>query len=40
MRKMPKLVSEMSTIEIKRLRHPGGDRNVTFAVGGIPGLLL
>jgi len=37
---MPKMVSEMSPIEVRRLRHPGSGRNVTFAAGGVSGLLL
>lgn len=37
---MPKMVSEMSPIEIKRLRHPGQGGNFTVAVGGVSGLLL
>ncbi|MDO6584820.1 integrase arm-type DNA-binding domain-containing protein [Salipiger sp. 1_MG-2023] len=37
---MPKMVPEMGALDIKRLRHPGRGRNVTFAVGGVPGLLL
>ena len=38
---MPKIVEEVSAIEVKRLKHPGGGRgNVTFAVGGVSGLLL
>lgn len=30
----------MSPLEVKRLEHPGRGRNVTFAVGGVAGLLL
>lgn len=37
---MPKAAPEMSAIEVKRLRHPGRGRNVTFAVGGVSGLQL
>ena len=37
---MPKLARELSPIEVKRLGHPGRGRNVTFAVGGVTGLLL
>lgn len=37
---MPKMVSEMSPIEIKRLRHPGRGGIFTVAVGGVSGLLL
>lgn len=37
---MPKVVKELSALEVKRLEHPGRGRNVTFAVGGVAGLLL
>lgn len=37
---MPRVAREMSAIEVKRLKHPGSGGNVTFAVGGVPGLLL
>lgn len=37
---MPKMVPELSPIEIKRLRHPGQGGNFTVAVGGVSGLLL
>lgn len=37
---MPKMVPELSPIEIKRLRHPGTGGNFTVAVGGVSGLLL
>ena len=37
---MPKVSSELSAIEVKRLAHPGGNRNVLFSVGGVPGLHL
>ncbi|MGC1495334.1 MAG: integrase arm-type DNA-binding domain-containing protein [Sulfitobacter sp.] len=37
---MPKIASELSAIEVKRLKHPGKGRNVTFAVGGVSGLYL
>lgn len=38
---MPKLVPEMSPIEIKRLSHPGrGRTNALYAVGGVSGLHL
>lgn len=30
----------MSALEVKRLKHPGGSHNVTYAVGGVAGLLL
>lgn len=37
---MPRVAKEFSALEVKRLKHPGGARNATFAVGGVPGLLL
>ncbi len=38
---MPRVAKELSAIEVKRLKHPGGhSRPVTFAVGGVAGLLL
>lgn len=38
---MPKMAAELSAIDVRRLKHPGGDRgNVTFAVGGVSGLIL
>ncbi len=37
---MPKISSELSAIDVKRLAHPGGKRNVRFSVGGVPGLHL
>ena len=37
---MPKKAKELSAVEVKRLMHPGTGRNVTFAVGGVDGLLL
>src|SRR5690606_2411970 len=37
---MPSMAAELSAIEIKRLKHPGRGRNVTVAVGGVPGLLM
>lgn len=37
---MPKMVSELSPIEVKRLSHPGKGRNAMFAVGGVSGLHL
>ena len=37
---MPKLAKELSPLEVKRLAHPGRGQNVTFAVGGVNGLLL
>lgn len=38
--KMPKMAAELSAIDVKRLAHPGGKRNVLFSVGGVPGLHL
>lgn len=37
---MPKMAKELSALEVRRLSHPGGKRNVTFAVGGVAGLHL
>ena len=37
---MPRVAKELSSLEVKRLRHPGRGGNVTFAVGGVSGLLL
>jgi integrase len=37
---MPKVAAELSAIDVKRLAHPGGKRNVLFSVGGVPGLHL
>ncbi|TJZ91650.1 DUF4102 domain-containing protein [Paracoccus gahaiensis] len=37
---MPKLVTELSPIEVKRLTHPGSGRNAMLAVGGVSGLYL
>jgi len=37
---MPKVAKELSPLEVKRLQHPGQGGNVTFAVGGVSGLLL
>lgn len=37
---MPKVAKELSPLEVKRLTHPGSGHNVTFAVGGVKGLLL
>lgn len=37
---MPKIASELSAIDVKRLQHPGSGHNVTVAVGGVSGLLL
>lgn len=37
---MPKMVPELSPIEVKRLVHPGKGRNAMVAVGGVSGLHL
>lgn len=37
---MPRKAKELGPLDVKRLRHPGGGRNVTFTVGGVSGLLL
>lgn len=37
---MPKVASELTALDVKRLTHPGGGRNVLCAVGGVPGLHL
>ena len=37
---MPRVAKELSHLEVKRLQHPGVGGNVTFAVGGVSGLLL
>ena len=37
---MPRVAREISALEVKRLKHPGAGRNVTFAVGGVSGLYL
>jgi integrase len=38
---MPRVAKELSALEVKRLAHPSGHgRPVTFAVGGVAGLLL
>lgn len=37
---MPRIVKELSALEVKRLKHPGGVRHTTVAVGGVSGLLL
>ncbi len=37
---MPRRAKELSALEVKRLTHPGKGRNVTFAVGGVAGLVL
>ncbi len=37
---MPKVVEELSALDVKRLIHPGGKRNALLSVGGVPGLHL
>ena len=37
---MPKIAAELSALDVKRLTHPGGKRNVLFSVGGVPGLHM
>lgn len=37
---MPKVSTELTALDVKRLVHPGGDRNIMRAVGGVPGLHL
>ena len=37
---MPKVASELTALDVKRLTHPGGKRNVLFSVGGVPGLHM
>ncbi|MCD1620520.1 integrase arm-type DNA-binding domain-containing protein [Salipiger manganoxidans] len=37
---MPKVAEELTALDVKRLSHPGGKRNVLFSVGGVPGLHL
>lgn len=37
---MPKVTAELSALDVKRLTHPGGKRNVLAAVGGVPGLYM
>jgi len=37
---MPKKAQELGPLQVKRLTHPGGKGNVTFAVGGVDGLQL
>ena len=37
---MPRVSKELGALDVKRLEHPGKDYNVTFAVGGVTGLLL
>lgn len=38
---MPRVAKELTALDIRRLAHPGGGViNATFAVGGVPGLML
>ena len=37
---MPKVAGVLSALDVKRLAHPGGKRNVLFSVGGVPGLYM
>ncbi|TGD45361.1 site-specific integrase [Pseudotabrizicola sediminis] len=37
---MPRVAEELTALDVKRLTHPGGKRNVLFSVGGVPGLYL
>jgi integrase len=37
---MPKVAEELTALDVKRLTHPGGKRNVLFSVGGVPGLHM
>lgn len=37
---MPKITDELSALDVKRLAHPGGNRNVLVSVGGVPGLHM
>jgi integrase len=37
---VPKIAAELTALDVKRLTHPGGKRNVLFAVGGVPGLHM
>lgn len=37
---MPRIAEELTALDVKRLAHPGGKRNVLFSVGGVPGLYL
>jgi len=37
---MPKITDELSALDVKRLVHPGGNRNVLVSVGGVPGLHM
>lgn len=37
---MPRVSKELTALDVRRLQHPGKDRNVTFNVGGVAGLVL
>ncbi|GAB1362934.1 site-specific integrase [Rhodobacter sp.] len=37
---MPRVAKELSALDVKRLRHLGTRGNITFAVGGVSGLLM
>lgn len=37
---MPKITDELSALDVKRLAHPGGNRNVLISVGGVSGLHM
>ncbi|MEL7284958.1 MAG: integrase arm-type DNA-binding domain-containing protein [Pseudomonadota bacterium] len=37
---MPRVAPELTAQEVRRLSHPGGHRNILFAVGGVPGLHM
>ncbi len=37
---MPRIAEELTALDVKRLAHPGGKRNVLFSVGGVTGLYL
>lgn len=37
---MPKVASELTALDVKRLTHPGGKQNILFSVGGVPGLHM
>jgi integrase len=37
---MPKVAEELTALDVKRLAHPGGKRNVLLSVGGVPGLHM
>ncbi len=39
-RELPKVTDELSALDVKRLSHPGGNRNVLISVGGVPGLHM